>query len=158
MFRKSTKLPAAPSKSAAKKAAPTVVSSDLHIFGNLVSEGSIDFDGHIDGNIRCSALVLRPNAVVNGEIHAENVQVFGLVKGLIKAKVVHLCAGSKMEGIVLHENLTIDEGASMEGKCRRLVKDPGGFHAPNEDEAVQDLEYEPTSAGKPVDMLRLIAG
>ena len=40
--------------SSRKEAIPTVITRDLHILGNIVSDGNIDFDGTLDGNIRAN--------------------------------------------------------------------------------------------------------
>lgn len=139
-----------------KKSVPSVVSSDMHILGNIVSDGIIDFDGTIDGNIRCGSLVLRHNGKVNGEIHADNVQVYGRVKGLIKAKSVQMHATCWVEGIVMHEMISIEDGANIDAKMKRTNKIPaaGALTGPEE-------EYEESESGsamKLMDNLRLISG
>lgn len=98
---------------------PTIVTPDVHLLGNLVSEGSVDFSGTIDGNIRCDTLTLRPQGTVKGEINANSVSLHGTVKGLIRAKNVHLAASCKVEGIIMHEQLSIEDGAFVDGKFKR---------------------------------------
>jgi len=123
MFRKS-KTPA-PAKVIVAKAGktreliPTIVTPDVHLLGNMVSEGSIDFSGTIDGNIRCDVLTLRDKGSVKGEITANTVHIHGTVKGLIRAKNVHLNATCKVEGIIIHEQLSIEDGAFVDGKFKR---------------------------------------
>jgi cytoskeletal protein CcmA (bactofilin family) len=137
-----------------KKAVPSVVSSDMHILGNIVSDGIIDFDGTIDGNIRCGSLVLRHNGKVNGEVHADNVQVYGRVKGLIKAKSVQLHSTCCVEGIVMHEAISIEDGAIIDGKMKRTNKVPS---ATGMDDDQEDSETG-GSTPKLMDNIRLIAG
>jgi cytoskeletal protein CcmA (bactofilin family) len=105
-----------------KSPVPSVFGMDMHILGNIVSEGMIDFNGHLEGNIRCSALTLRPNAEVKGDILAESVQIFGKVSGLIRAKNVYLFASCHVEGIIMHETIAIEDGAFLDGKCKRTDK------------------------------------
>jgi cytoskeletal protein CcmA (bactofilin family) len=102
--------------------APSVIAQDISIIGNIVSEGLVDFAGTIDGNIRCQTLTVRPGGVVNGEVTANTVLVYGKVKGLVRAKHVHLYDTSHIEGIVMHESLTIEDGAFIDGKCKRTDK------------------------------------
>jgi cytoskeletal protein CcmA (bactofilin family) len=105
-----------------KEHIPSVIAQDIHMLGNVVSEGMVDFDGKLDGNIRCDSLVVRNNAFVKGEILANSVSVYGKVKGLIRAKSVHLYASCHVEGIIMHEALTIEDGAYLDGKCKRTDK------------------------------------
>lgn len=100
----------------------SVVARDTHLLGNLVSEGSLDLDGTVDGNVRCTVLTVREQGVINGEAEADTVFIYGKVKGLIRARIVHLYASSRIEGIVMHESLTIEDGAFIDGKCKRTDK------------------------------------
>lgn len=122
MFNKKANTPATansgkPSKT--RELIPTIVTPDVHLLGNLVSEGSVDFSGTIDGNVRCDSFTLRPQGTVKGEIVADTVQIQGTVKGLIRAKHVHLHATCKVEGIIIHEQLSIEDGAFVDGKFKR---------------------------------------
>ncbi|MFO0389474.1 MAG: polymer-forming cytoskeletal protein [Alphaproteobacteria bacterium] len=107
---------------AKKGAFPTVVTREMHILGNIVSDGVIDFDGTIDGNIRCQMLTVRGHGKVNGEIIADNVLVYGKVVGLIRSRHAHLFSSCHIEGIVMHESITIEDGAFIDGKCKRTNK------------------------------------
>jgi cytoskeletal protein CcmA (bactofilin family) len=120
MFLKSKK----PAKLAARKkeAIPSIITRDMNVLGNIVSEGVIDIEGTIDGNIRCDSLTVRPHGFINGEIVANNVFIYGKVKGLIRAKSVHLYASCYIEGIIMHESIAIEDGAFIDGKCKRTDK------------------------------------
>ena len=75
-----------------KEASPSIITQDVNLLGNIVSEGNIDLDGTLNGNVRCSILTIRANGYVKGEVVANSVTVYGKVKGLISAKHVQLCA------------------------------------------------------------------
>lgn len=131
-----------------KEAIPSVIARDMHILGNIVNEGGmVDLDGTLDGNLRCETLIVRAGGVVTGEVVANSVQVYGRVNGLIKAKIVHLFAGCHIEGIVMHEQLTIEDGAYIDGKCKRTDK-PAAPRGP--------LELGDELQEKPVKMLENI--
>lgn len=105
-----------------KDTIPTVISDDVHFLGNIVSDGVVDLNGTIEGNIRCGSLTVRQKGFVKGEISAASVAVYGKVDGLIRAKHVHLFAGCHIEGVVMHESITIEDGAFIDGKCKRTDK------------------------------------
>ena len=147
MFRKPTK-EQSPSK---KTSIPSIITRDMHILGNIVHEdGVVDMDGTLDGNIRCHTLTIRPSGLVTGEITAEVVQVYGKVNGLIKAKNVSLLAGCHIEGIVMHEQLSIQDGAYIDGKCKRTDKMPSS-------EMLQNDEDMPQKPVKILENIRLIS-
>lgn len=100
----------------------SVIAQDTNILGALISDGSIDFDGTIDGNIRCHTLTIRKNGNVKGDVNAQILHVYGKMNGVINAKNVHLYADCYVEGVVIHENLSIETGAFLDGKCKRMDK------------------------------------
>lgn len=123
----------------------SVIVEDTHILGTLISDGSIDFNGTIDGNIRCNGLTVRKNARIKGDITADTLHVYGKINGLIRAKQVNLYKDCHVEGVIMHEGLTIEDGAFMDGKCKRT------------DKPVHDIEEmpEPENAAQ-VTTIRLI--
>ncbi len=114
--------PLTSSHSHKKEAFPSIITSDLHVLGNIVSDGTVDLSGSVDGNIRCQTLTVRKSGSVKGEITAENAFIYGKVNGLIRAKNVQLFADCHIEGIVMHESLTIEDGAFIDGKLKRTDK------------------------------------
>lgn len=100
----------------------SVIAQDTNILGTLISDGSIDFDGTVDGNIRCHTLTVRKHGNVKGDITADMLHVYGKINGLVRAKHVHLYKGCHVEGIIMHEGLIIEDGAFMDGKCKRIDK------------------------------------
>jgi cytoskeletal protein CcmA (bactofilin family) len=102
-----------------KESAPSIITREMHMLGNIISDGVVDFDGTLDGNIRCNIFTLRNTGAVKGEIVAGTVYVYGKVKGLIRAKNVHLYASCNVEGIIMHEAITIEDGAFVDGKFKR---------------------------------------
>lgn len=101
---------------------PSVITSDVNVLGNIVSDGNIDFDGTLNGNIRCSILTIRANGSIKGEVTANTVMVYGRVKGLIRAKNVQLFSTCNVEGIIMHETIAIEDGAFIDGKFKRSDK------------------------------------
>ena len=111
---------AKPARESLKKVPPTIISSDMSMLGNMVSEGAIDIDGAIDGNVKAQSVIIRKNGLVRGDVAAESVQVYGNVQGVIKAKTVQLFASAKVEGTIMHEKLTIEDGAFVDGQFKRV--------------------------------------
>jgi cytoskeletal protein CcmA (bactofilin family) len=91
----------------------------LRINGNLESEGEVQVDGQIQGDIRCAHLTVGRDALVNGNITADEVVVRGKVMGCIRGNRVILQDCAHVESEVFHKKLSIEEGACFEGTSRR---------------------------------------
>lgn len=117
--------PAAASALRKGSGAPTrsVIDAWLRINGNLESEGEVQVDGQIQGDIRCAHLTVGRDALVNGNITADEVVVRGKVMGCIRANRVILQDCAHVESEVFHKKLSIEEGACFEGRSRRC-EDP----------------------------------
>jgi cytoskeletal protein CcmA (bactofilin family) len=101
---------------------PSVISEDMHVLGNVVSDGLLDIDGKIDGNIRCRVATIRPNGKVRGDVLADTIHIHGQIEGLIKARSVLLYAGSRVQGTIMHESISVEDGALVDGKFKRTDK------------------------------------
>ncbi len=100
-------------------APPSLISSNLQVVGNLKTEGEIQIDGVIDGDVACGKLMIGERATVNGEVVADNVEVRGTVEGRIRAKTVLLAKSARVTGDIWHDSLSIEAGAYLDGHCKR---------------------------------------
>lgn len=120
MFKRKNK--AAKAAGSAKKQVllPSVISADMHVIGNIVSiDGALDIDGQIDGNIRCHTVSLRENGRVRGDIVADNIYIYGRVEGLVKGHQVTLYSTANVVGTIMHEALSVEDGAFVDGQFKR---------------------------------------
>jgi cytoskeletal protein CcmA (bactofilin family) len=101
----------------------SVIDAWLAINGNLTSEGEVQVDGQIVGDIRCTHLTVGKDAIINGNITAEEVVVRGKVAGTIRANRVILQDSARVESEIYHKLLSIEEGANFEG-VSRMREDP----------------------------------
>ena len=138
----------------------SVIAADVNVLGTLLSDGMMDFGGTIDGNIRSHTLTVRATATVRGDIEADTVHIYGNVSGTIQAKNVNLYSGCRVEGIIVHEKLAMEDGAFLDGSCRRMDKPAITSHNPITlpDFFRTDEENEPAPAVNPLKNIRLISG
>lgn len=105
-------------KMAAAGVAPSIVSANLRVTGDLESEGDIQIDGYVEGDVRSNSVTVGEHAVVCGAILSQTVRVAGTVKGQINGKTVELSRSAKVTGDIVHESLAIEAGAFIQGLCR----------------------------------------
>ncbi|WP_417742362.1 bactofilin family protein [Salipiger sp.] len=120
-----TETPRAPTgdyKPAAQpKAKPpaSVLSSDLHITGNLKTTGDIQVEGTVEGDIRAHLLTIGESATIKGEVVADDVVINGRIVGRVRGLKVRLTATARVEGDIIHKTIAIESGAHFEGSVQR---------------------------------------
>lgn len=125
MFLKNNKTPSIDTSintANVKKSTPTVISSGTNILGNIVSDVVVDIDGSVEGNIKSEQVTVRANGKISGDIIANTVHVYGEVNGLVKAHAVHLYSSARVTGVIVHQALTVEDGAFLDAKFKRMDK------------------------------------
>ncbi|MBO9476818.1 polymer-forming cytoskeletal protein [Shimia sp. R11_0] len=118
-------IPAAPAKASEFKSAPkakppaSVLSSDLHITGNLKTSGDIQVEGTVEGDIRAHLLTVGETATIKGEIIADDVVINGRIIGRVRGLKVRLTSTARVEGDIIHKTIAIESGAHFEGSVQR---------------------------------------
>jgi cytoskeletal protein CcmA (bactofilin family) len=124
MFSKARKPEAKPrsqnEKGPGKQKVPSIISADLQISGNLKTDGDVQIDGVVDGDVESNLLTIGDSAVVNGCVVGEIIRVAGTVNGEITGRVVELTRSARITGDINHHSLAIEAGAFVQGLCRRI--------------------------------------
>ena len=96
------------------------MSTDFTVTGDLVSEGELQIDGKVNGDVRCTMLTIGVSGCLSGQVFADYALVRGRVEGRIRAHNVTLARTARVVGDIIHESLMIEPGAFIEGRCERL--------------------------------------
>lgn len=97
----------------------SILSTDLHIKGNIKTSGDIQIEGEILGDVRAHLLTVGESAKIKGEVMADDVVVNGHVAGTVRGLKVRLTATARVEGDIIHKTIAIESGAHFEGSVRR---------------------------------------
>ncbi len=116
---------AASRNAAAGNAGPSLFSADLAITGDIVSEGEIQIDGSINGDVKCTNLTIGESGTITGEVHGDTIRIHGRVEGQVYGKTVFLSKTARVIGDISHESLAIEPGAYMEGHCQHVEQQQG---------------------------------
>jgi cytoskeletal protein CcmA (bactofilin family) len=100
----------------------SIIAADMKFVGNVTSEGEIQIDGHVEGDVQCGGLTVGQSGVIKGNVKADSALIRGRIIGEISARAVSLTKTAHVLGDVRHESLTIEPGADIDGHCRRLDK------------------------------------
>ncbi|NRB05231.1 MAG: polymer-forming cytoskeletal protein [Rhodobacteraceae bacterium] len=108
-------------KASAPKAKPpaSILSSDLHITGNVKTTGDIQVEGTVEGDIRAHLLTIGESATIKGEVTADDVVINGRIVGRVRGLKVRLTSTARVEGDIIHKTIAIESGAHFEGSVQR---------------------------------------
>ena len=111
----------APEYKPAPKAKPpaSILSSDLHVTGNMKTTGDIQVEGTVEGDIRAHLLTVGEGATIKGEVVADDVVVNGRIVGRVRGLKVRLTSTARVEGDIIHKTIAIESGAHFEGSVQR---------------------------------------
>ncbi len=118
--------------------AASVLGADLSISGDVVSAGPVRLDGTVEGDIRAPHLTVGAGARVSGRIEAETARIDGTVHGHLDVRDVRLSRTAKVTGDILHQNLSIESGAQVDGNFKR-----------RQSQAAPDIGDRPAAAAAP---------
>jgi len=98
--------------------ARSLLEASVKITGDLWSEGDVQIEGHLCGNINCAQLIVGKDAAVTGVIIAQEAVIRGKITGIIRARRVLLQDTAQVESEIIYRTLSVDEGARFEGLAR----------------------------------------
>lgn len=105
-------------------AVPSLLSTDLIITGDIKTDGEVQIDGRLDGNLTAGKVTIGEHGAVNGTIVATIVQVRGKVTGKIDANNIELSETANVKADLVQDKLIVANGAFFDGKCTRKSGTP----------------------------------
>jgi cytoskeletal protein CcmA (bactofilin family) len=94
----------------------SVIGTDVTIRGDISATADLHVDGTVAGDIACASLVQGENSRIEGAIEAETARLAGAVKGTITVRELVILKSATIEGDVHYDALTIEQGASINGR------------------------------------------
>ncbi len=94
----------------------SILAEGLKIEGNVISEGKIRIDGTVEGDVNGECVIFGESSVVKGNVKAKSVVIMGSVEGNIEAERLELKRSARVKGDISSEELSVEPGASIEGK------------------------------------------
>ena len=102
----------------------TLIGTHSVFTGDLAFEGAVRIDGRFEGNIRSEkdgTLIVSEGAFIKGEVSVPNLVLHGDINGDVHASSsLKIGAKGVLNGDVQYKVLSLDEGASMNGRCSRI--------------------------------------
>jgi cytoskeletal protein CcmA (bactofilin family) len=95
------------------------IDASLTIMGDLYSEGDVQLDGRVCGNVSCAQLIVGKDAAITGAVTAQQTVIRGSVTGTIRSPVVILQDTARVDSEITYSVLAVDDGAMFQGAARR---------------------------------------
>ena len=107
------------SKSTTGAPVPSIVSENTKLIGNIISDGIIHIDGYVEGDVSCDDLIIGIKGSVSGAVTANNLQLYGALKGKAMVDNMFVAKSAKLIGDAVHNSIAIEPGAYIDGHCLR---------------------------------------
>ena len=133
------------SKSTTGAPVPSIVSENTKIIGNIISDGIIHIDGHVEGDVSCDELIIGIKGGVSGSVTTSSLQLYGALKGKAFVDNLFIAKSAKLIGDAIHNTIAIEPGAYIDGHCMRQG-DPIPAEAPKPDLMLVDKRNKNKSA------------
>lgn len=128
--------------------AASIICGDMAVNGSISSEGALQIDGLVDGDVSAADITIGAGGKVIGEVKADAVKVKGEVRGSIRARKIELETGAKVQGDILHTTLSIQPNALFEGQVKH-DEDPLKDAAPRAASASTERSSKPSQGAAP---------
>ena len=90
------------------------------VVGDLQSDGPVQIEGRIEGDVDCPSFVVGRDAQVDGSVSAEQVRILGVVAGWVRAAKVSIAETGRVDGCIQHKEL-VSETPGRRAALRRLI-------------------------------------
>ncbi len=124
------KKPGMSTRAKAPSSTPSILSRDLVVTGEISTDGDVQIEGRLEGNVKAATLTIGEQGAVNGKIIAGTVLIRGKVTGKVDANSVEMAETANVMADLVQDHLTIANGAFFDGKCSRKTKPTGAIPTP----------------------------
>lgn len=94
----------------------SVFGADTRIKGDVMATADLHIDGHVEGDVACTALVQGESSEIVGAVKAETARLSGTVRGTITVRELVVLKTARIHGDVHYDALTIEQGAQVDGR------------------------------------------
>jgi len=114
------------SSASSKRGMFSVLGPDVTITGNVSATADLHIDGRIDGDVACSNMVQGTESRITGSVKADVARLAGSVEGSVSVRQLTVERSARIAGDVEYETISIENGASIDGRLKHLSADSRG--------------------------------
>ena len=99
---------------------PSIISENCECKGNIKTEGEIQVDGILRGNLSAKQVVIGETGKVKGNVTASFLRVCGKIEGDVKSQTIEMTENSSVKGNIYKKTISIEHGATIVGNINEL--------------------------------------
>ncbi len=96
----------------------SVLGADVVVTGNISASADLHVEGRVDGDLDVGNLVIGSEAIVKGQVRAQSARIAGTIEGSVAIRQLTVEAGARILGDVEYENISIENGAHIDGRLK----------------------------------------
>ena len=77
-------------------------------------------EGRVEGDLDCGSLVIGTEALIQGQVRAENARIAGRIEGAVSIRQLTVEAGARITGDVEYETISLETGAHVDGRLKHF--------------------------------------
>ncbi|MDX9859782.1 MAG: polymer-forming cytoskeletal protein [Rhodospirillales bacterium] len=74
-------------------------------------------EGEQDGSFDGRSVTVLQGASITGDLGGDTIEIYGMVRGRVRGRAVHLRPTGRIEGEVEYGTLKVDPGATLNARC-----------------------------------------
>ncbi|MDR2526444.1 MAG: polymer-forming cytoskeletal protein [Rickettsiales bacterium] len=102
-----------------KNGTTSVLSVDLSISGDVKSDGILEVEGKIEGDVIGNNVTFRETSIVKGNVFAKTLNLKGKFDGVIKSERVNISGKANINGTIEYNILCVEDGAVIFADLKR---------------------------------------
>ena len=101
-------------------AVPSIISENSEFKGNIKTDGEIQIDGSLRGDVTAKQIVIGELGKIRGNITANFFRICGKVEGDIRAETIEISVTASVKGSIYKKTISIEHGAKVVGNINEL--------------------------------------
>jgi len=97
----------------------SLIDADMRITGTVVSSGDIVLAGGVEGEIKCRKLYVEHEAVLAGNVNADEAVVAGQLNGEVSVGTLRIKETGNFDGVIKADGVEVEKGAVVTAKFRK---------------------------------------
>lgn len=106
-------------KSESAEPVTSLIDADMRITGTVVSSGDIVLAGGVEGEIKCRNLYVEDEAVLTGNVSAEEATVAGQLNGEVNVGTLRIKGSCRFDGVIKADGVEVENGAVVTARFRK---------------------------------------
>ena len=94
----------------------SIIAEEVELTGNIKTQGALQIEGTVKGDIEVSALTIGPTGVFEGNVTCRNLSIRGKFSGSSVCRELMVASSAVVDAKVTYQDLTLQRGAVLRGE------------------------------------------